>query len=90
MLTKTQDMLGSKVYADKSSILSNTILIATFGAIMFFVFFMVPQVFKVEGAIWGYLAYGSIAVFLVLALIYFVVRKIKEKNNQRDGSLIEK
>ena len=76
MLTKTQDMLGSKVYSDKSTVLSNTILIATFGAILFFVFFMVPQVFNVEGAIWGYLAYGSIGVFIVVAIVYFIVKKV--------------
>ena len=84
MLTKIQDMLGSKVFSDKSTILSNTISIATFGAILFFVFFMVPQVFKVEGEIWGYLAYGSIGLFLVLAVIYFVVKKFKGKN-QSEG-----
>ena len=82
MLTKTQDMLGSKVFSDKSTILSDSILIATFGAILFFVFFMVPQIFSTEGAVWGYLAYGSIGVFLCLAVIYYIVKKVK----QRDGS----
>ena len=81
MLTKIQDMLGSKVFSDKSTVLSNTILIAAFGAILFFVFFMVPQVFGIEGAVWGYLAYGSIGVFLVTAIIYFIVKKVKEKHN---------
>ena len=38
MLTKTQDMLGSKVFSDKGTVLSNAISIATFGAILFVVF----------------------------------------------------
>ena len=79
MLAKTQDMLGSPVYSDKSSVLTNAISIATFGAILFVVFLLVPQVFKSESEVWSYLSYGSIIVFVVVAAVYYIVKKIKEK-----------
>ncbi len=77
MLTKTQDMLGSNVYTDKSTVLTNAISIAAFGAILFVVFLLIPQIFKSESGIWSYLSYGSIGVFILLAIIYYIVKKLK-------------
>lgn len=76
MLAKTQDMLGSPVYSDKSSVLTNAISIATFGAILFVVFLLVPQIFKSESEVWSYLSYGSIILFVVLAVVYYLVKKL--------------
>jgi len=77
MLTRTQDMLGSKVFSDKSSVLSNALLIATFGAILFVVFLLVPQMFDSESEVWKYISYGSLIVFAVTAVIYYIIKKIK-------------
>ncbi|MCR5728604.1 MAG: energy coupling factor transporter S component ThiW [Lachnospiraceae bacterium] len=79
MLAKTQDMLGSNVYTDKSTVLTTAISIAAFGAILFVVFLLIPQVFKSESEIWSYLSYGSIGVFAVLAVVYYIVKKLKQK-----------
>ena len=76
MLAKTQDMLGSPVYSDKGSVLTNAISIATFGAILFVVFLLVPQIFKSESEVWNYLSYGSIILFVVLAVVYYLVKKL--------------
>lgn len=76
MLAKTQDMLGSPVYSDKGSVLTNAISIATFGAILFVVFLLVPQIFKSESEVWSYLSYGSIILFVVLAVVYYLVKKL--------------
>ena len=76
MLAKTQDMLGSPVYSDKSSVLTNAISIATFGAILFVVFLLVPQIFKSESEVWSYLSYGSIILFVVLAVVYYLIKKL--------------
>ncbi len=76
MLAKTQDMLGSPVYSDKGSVLTNAISIATFGAILFVVFLLVPQVFKSESEVWSYLSYGSIILFVVLAVVYYLIKKL--------------
>ncbi len=76
MLAKTQDMLGSPVYSDKGSVLTNAISIATFGAILFVVFLLVLQIFKSESEVWSYLSYGSIILFVVLAVVYYIFKKI--------------
>lgn len=76
MLAKTQDMLGSPVYSDKGSVLTNAISIATFGAILFVVFLLVPQIFKSESEVWSYLSYGSIILFVVIAVVYYIFKKI--------------
>ena len=76
MLAKTQDMLGSPVYSDKGSVLTNAISIATFGAILFVVFLLVPQIFKSESEVWSYLSYGSIILFMVLAVVYYLIKKL--------------
>ena len=78
MLAKTQDMLGSPVYSDKGSVLTNAISIATFGAILFVVFLLVPQIFKSESEVWSYLSYGSIILFVVLAVVYYLVKKFNK------------
>ena len=77
MLAKTQDMLGSKVFSDKSTVLSTAMLIAAFGAILFVVFLLVPQMFDSEAELWKYLSYGSLAVFFILAVVYYIVKKLK-------------
>ena len=76
MLAKTQDMLGSPVYSDKGSVLTNAISIATFGAILFVVFLLVPQIFKSESEVWSYMSYGSIILFVVLAVVYYLIKKL--------------
>ena len=82
MLKKFQDMLGSPVYTDKSSVLANAISIAAFGAIMFVVFLLIPQVFKSESGIWKYLSYGSIRAFAVLAIVYYIVKSVGKSRNK--------
>ena len=78
MLTKTQDMLGSKVFSDKGTVLSNAISIATFGAILFVVFLLIPQIFKSESQVWKYMSYAAIGLSTVAAVIYYIIYHGKE------------
>lgn len=78
MLTKTQDMLGSKVFSDKGTVLSNAISIATFGAILFVVFLLIPQIFKSESQVWKYMSYAAIGLSAVAAVIYYIIYHSKE------------
>ena len=78
MLTKTQDMLGSKVFSDKGTVLSNAISIATFGAILFVVFLLIPQIFKSESQVWKYMSYAAIGLSAVAAGIYYIIYHGKE------------
>ena len=79
MLTKMQEKLGSPIFADKSSVLSNAISIAAFGPVLFVVFLLLPQIFHSESIIWKYLAYGSIAGLIIAGIIYFIVNTISKK-----------
>ncbi|MBR4540836.1 MAG: hypothetical protein IKO54_01520, partial [Lachnospiraceae bacterium] len=85
----TQDMLGSKVFSDKGTVLSNAISIATFGAILFVVFLLIPQIFKSESQVWNYMSYAAIGVFAVAAVVYYIIyhgREVKKtsKNVEKD------
>ena len=79
MLTKMQEKLGSPIFVDKSSVLSNAISIAAFGPVLFVVFLLLPQIFHSESIIWKYLAYGSIAGLIIAGIIYFIVKSISKK-----------
>ena len=78
-LAQIQNMLLSKSYQDKSSLLSNTLVIAAFGAILFVVIELLSGIFKLESAIFEILPYVAFAVCVVAAIIYFVWRKVKKR-----------
>ena len=82
MLSKMQEKLGSPIFADKSSVLSNAISIAAFGPVLFVVFLLLPQIFHSESIIWKYLAYGSIAGLIIAGIIYFIVKSISKKKTK--------
>ncbi len=77
-LAKMQEMLGSPVYSDRSSVLSNTLTIAAFGAIAFVVIEIVSGMFKLSAGFTRYTAYGSLIAFAAAAVIYFVIKKLKK------------
>lgn len=78
MLVKFQTMLDSKAYTDKSSVISNTITIAAMGAICFVVIEIISDMFELTAAIWSYLSYISLGVFIIVAIVYFIVKEIKK------------
>ncbi len=77
MLAKIQNMLGSKGYMDHSSLLSNTITIAALGGILFVVFELATDIFKLTAPIWDNMSYVSLAFCGITALIYFITKKVK-------------
>lgn len=79
MLTHTQNMLSSKSYQDKSSLLSNTLVIAAFGAILFVVIEISSGIFKLTSPIFDVLPYMSLSVCVVIAIIYYVIKKVKKE-----------
>lgn len=80
MLAKIQNMLGSESYLDQTSILSNTLTIAAFGAILFVVIEIGADVFQLTGAIWDQLSYISLAVCGAVAVLYYITKKVKTPN----------
>ncbi len=75
-LGKMQKMLGSPAFADAGSVLSNALTIAAFGAISFVVIEVIAGMFKLGAKATSYAAYGSMIVFAVIALVYFVIKKL--------------
>ena len=84
MLAKIQTSLGSKSYTDRTGILSNTLTIAAFGAILFVVFEIGADVFKLTAPIWGKLSYASLFICGAAAVIYFICKKVKTTNARKD------
>ena len=80
LLAQVQNMLSSRSYTDKSSVLSNAVTIAAFGAIFFVMIEILSDMFKLSGAIWTYLSYGSLIVFVIAAVIYYLIKKLKRND----------
>lgn len=78
MLAQIQNMLSSKSYQDKSSLLSNTLTIAAFGAIFFVVIEIVSGLFKLTSPIFDVLPYVALSICAILATIYYIWGKVKK------------
>lgn len=78
MLARIQTMLGSQSYLDHTSILSNALTIAAFGAILFVVIELASDIFKLTGALWDKLSYVSLIVCGAAAILYYILRKVKQ------------
>jgi len=80
MLTKLQLKLNSTSYTDTSTVLSDSLTIAAFGAILFVVIKIASNIFKLTGSIWNILAYAAPGVCVAAAIIYYVIKKVKTKD----------
>ena len=80
MLTKLQLKLNSTSYTDKSTVLSDSLTIAAFGAILFVVIKIASNIFKLTGSIWNILVYAAPGVCVAAAIIYYVIKKVKTKD----------
>lgn len=78
VLTRFQDMLASKSYADKSGIFSNSVSIAAFGVICFLVTEILTDIFKLHSLVWTYISYSLLGIFIIAAIIYLIIKKIKK------------
>lgn len=78
MLAKIQVMLGSQSYTDHSSLLSNTLTLAALGGILFVVIELVADIFQMTSPIWDNLSYFSLAACVVVAAVYYIVKKVKK------------
>ena len=79
MLAKIQKELNSKCYQDKSTLLSNTLTIAAFGAILFVVFELSSGIFHLTSPLFDILPYISLAICIILAIIYYIFKKVKKE-----------
>lgn len=82
MLAKVQNMLASKSYTDKSSVVSNALTIAAFGAICFVVIEILADLFKLTSSLWSYISYLALGVFVAASVIYLIIKKIKKADTK--------
>ncbi len=78
VLPQMQNSLAVRSYEDKSGVVGNTATIAALGVICFMVIKILTGVFKMTAPVWNYIAVGVLGIFLVMSVIYFVLKKIKE------------
>ena len=78
MLARIQTMLGSQSYLDHTSTLSNALTIAAFGAILFVVIEIASDIFNLAGALWDKLSYASLIACTLAAILYYIVKKVKQ------------
>lgn len=77
MLSQVQNMLASRSYQDKSSLLSNTATIAASGAILFVVIEVLTDMFELTAPIFDVLSYISLVLCIILAAVYYIVKRVK-------------
>lgn len=82
MLVRFQEMLGSKSYADKGSVLSNACMIAAVGAIGFVVIEIGADVFALTSPIWSGAAYAVLIAFPAAASAYLLAKKLKAEKKE--------
>ena len=80
MLARIQTMLGSQSYLDHTSIQSNTLTIAAFGAILFVVIEIASDIFQLTGVLWDKLSYASLIICAAAAIFYYITKKVKTPN----------
>lgn len=78
MLIRVQNMLSSKCYQDKTSLLSSTLTIAAFGAILFVVIELAANIFKLTSPIFNILSYAALLICIFTAIVYYIWRKVKK------------
>lgn len=80
VLANFQTTLGSKSFTDKSSLVSNALTIAAFGAIVFVIIEILADTFKLTSSIWSYISYTSLGIFALAAVIYYIIKMTKRGN----------
>ena len=80
MLSQMQNMLASRSYQDKSTLLSNTATIAAFGAILFVIIEVTSDMFKLTSPVFDVLSIASLVACAVIAAIYYIFKKVKKSD----------
>lgn len=79
-LAQMQLRLGSMNYHDKNSVLSDSLIIAALGAVLWVVIEVAASVFSLTAAIWNVLAYLAPAVTITAGTLYYITKKVKKPN----------
>ncbi len=78
LLSRFQDMLGSKVFNTKNTVFTDSLGIAFIGIIAYLaVLVFVKNILKISGSLCTWAPVAALAVFLLLAIIYYFVNNKK-------------
>ena len=80
LLSQLQASLGSRVYGDKSGVVSNAASIAAIGVIIYLVIKILTSIFHANAVIWSYISYAAPIIFIGAAVIYYVLHRVKKDN----------
>ncbi len=78
LLAQFQARLGSDVYHDVSGTFGNAAAIAALGAVLWLVTQILTGIFKLTSPVWEYVSYSLLALFLLVAVFYYIIKKRKE------------
>lgn len=78
VLTQMQIKLASKSYQDKSTLISNTLVIAAFGAILFVIIEITSDMFNLTSQVFDVLSVASLVVCILTACVYYLFKKVKK------------
>ena len=77
MLAQIQTKLNAQAYTDRSTVLSDALTIAAFGAILFVVLELAADIFELTSPVWGILSYVALGACIAAALLYYIAKKVK-------------
>lgn len=78
LLPQFQAKLGSDVYSDVSGVFGNAASIAALGVISWLVIEILTAVFKMVSPVWSYISVSLLAVFIIAAIVYLIIKKTKK------------
>ncbi|MBR5312438.1 MAG: energy coupling factor transporter S component ThiW [Clostridia bacterium] len=81
LLTQIQAKLGSRIFHDRSSILSDSVSIAALGAILFVVIRIAAGLFRPDAPVWDILAYAAPVLSVTAGVIFYIVKRVKHGKN---------
>ena len=59
--------------------ISNSLVIAAFGAILFVVIELSSKIFNITSPLFNILSYASLVFCVITAIIYYVIKKVKKE-----------
>ena len=80
MLTDIQHKLASESYQDKSSLLSNTLVIAALGAVFFVVIKIAADILVITSPIVDYISYAALLICILAASLYYIFKRMRKND----------
>lgn len=79
LLQKFQRKLQSNVYADSTSLIGNSIAIASVGVIIYVVVGIASNIFEIQAPVLTYVSKGILAVFVIFSAVYYISKRIRKE-----------